>query len=106
MANSISGVGGSSSAAQVDILQTSRASKQGVQGATQSVSDPASSAQTGDATVLSNLGNLIANAAKLAGTQGAIRPEVVASFKAQLSAGTYHPDPDAVATSVAAALKT
>lgn len=105
MANSIPGIGGSSASQQVDIVETSRASKQSVQGTSQSASDPASSPQASDSTSLSNLGNFIATAAKLAGAQSSIRPEVVASLKAQIAAGTYHPDPDEVAARVAAALK-
>ncbi len=105
MANSIPGIGGSSASQQVDIVETSRASKQSVQSTSQSASDPASSTPVSDATSLSNLGNFIATAAKLAGAQSSIRPEVVASFKAQIAAGTYHPDPDEVAASVAAALR-
>jgi flagellar biosynthesis anti-sigma factor FlgM len=105
MANSIPGIGGSSASQQVDIVETSRASKQSVQGTSQSASEPASSPQSSDSTSLSNLGNFIATAAKLAGAQSSIRPEVVASLKAQIAAGTYHPEPDEVAASVAVALR-
>jgi len=105
MANSIPGIGGSSPGPQIDLLETSRASKQGVQGASSSASDRAPSTPVSDATELSNLGNFIARAAKLAGAQGSIRPEVVAALKAQIAAGTYRPDPDEVASRVAAALK-
>lgn len=104
MANSIPGVGGSSSSPQVDILGTSRASTQSVQPTAQSASNSAS-VQLSDATNLSSLGNFIATAVQLAATQSSIRPEVVASLKAQIAAGTYSPDPDEVAASVAAALK-
>jgi hypothetical protein len=105
MANLIPGIGGSSSSQQVDLVETSRAAKQGVQGAAQSVEDPASPASVGDATSLSNLGSFIATAAKRAGGHTSIRPEIVASLKAQIAAGIYHPDPDEVAARVAAALK-
>src|SRR5271156_3807119 len=103
MANSIQGIGGSSSSQQVDLLETSRAAQQNVQTTPQSASDPAS--PTGEAASLSNLGSFIATAVKLAGTQSSIRPDKVASLKAQITAGTYQPDPDAVAARVAAALK-
>ena len=105
MANSIPGIGGSSSSQQVDLVETSRAAKQGFQGATQSADDPASPARVGDSTSLSNLGGFIATAVKRAGVQTSIRPELVASLKAQIAAGTYHPDPDEVAARVVAALK-
>jgi anti-sigma28 factor (negative regulator of flagellin synthesis) len=105
MANSIPGVSGSASSAQVDIVETSRASKQEVQGATQSAAEPASSLLAGDATVLSNLGTFIATAARTASLRSSIRPDLVASLKAQLAAGTYHPDPDEVAARVVAAIK-
>ena len=105
MANSIPGIGGSSASRQVDIVETSRASKQGVAGTSQSASDRAASPPASDTTDLSNLGNFIADAAKAASAQSSIRPELVASLKAQIAAGTYRPDPDEVAARVAAALK-
>ena len=105
MANSIPGIGGSSSSTQVDVAETSRASKEQVQDSSSGRADLASSIQAGDTTSLSNLGNLIARSARLAGAQRSIRPELVASLKAQIAAGTYHPDPDEVAARVAAALK-
>jgi flagellar biosynthesis anti-sigma factor FlgM len=105
MANSIPGIGGSSSSQQVDIGETSRASKQSVQGASQNSGDLASPVQVGDTTSLSNLGNFIATAVRRAGGQSSIRPEVVASLKAEIAAGTYHPDPNEVAASVAASLR-
>jgi flagellar biosynthesis anti-sigma factor FlgM len=105
MANSIPGIGGSSSSAQVDLLETSRAAQQSVQSTPQSASDPASPASVGEATSLSILGSFIATVAKLAGSQSSIRPDKVASLKAQITAGTYRPDPDAVAARVAAAFK-
>jgi flagellar biosynthesis anti-sigma factor FlgM len=104
MANSITGIGGPIGP-QVDLLETSRASKQSVQGGPQTVSDAVAPAQAGDATDLSNLGNLIATAAKRASGQSSIRSDVVAALKAQIAAGTYHPDPNEVAARVAAALK-
>ena len=105
MANSIPGIGGSSSSSQVDLLETSSASKPGVQVASSSTGELASPQQANDATDLSNLGKFIATAVKSAGARSSIRPDVVASFKAQLAAGTYHPDPNEVAARVAAALK-
>jgi flagellar biosynthesis anti-sigma factor FlgM len=105
MANSIPGIGGSSSSAQVDLLETSRAAQQGVQNTPLSASDPAAPVPAGDAASLSSLGSFIATVAKLAGSQSSIRPDKVAFLKAQISSGTYQPDPDAVAARVAAALK-
>ena len=105
MANSIPGIGGSSSSQQVDVLETSRATKRNVQDVAQGANDPASTSEASDATSLSNLGSFIATAARRAGAQGSVRPEVVASLKAQIAAGTYHPDPDEVASRVAVALR-
>ncbi len=105
MANSIAGIGGSSSSQPVDIAETSRAAKQGVQESSTNPNDPVASTPGGDATELSNLGSFIATAAKLAGAQGSIRPAVVAALKGQIAAGAYRPDLDQVAARVAAALK-
>lgn len=105
MANSIPGIGGSSSSQQVDVSETSRATKRSVQDAAQIANDPAPPGQASDATSLSNLGSFIATAARRAGGQGSVRPEVVASLRAQIAAGTYQPDPDEVASRVAVALR-
>jgi anti-sigma28 factor (negative regulator of flagellin synthesis) len=105
MANSITGVGSASSGAQAELIQTSRTSQQGVQNASQSAEVASLPSQVTDATDLSNLGNLIATAAKRAGGQSSIRSGLVASLKAQISAGTYNPDPNQVAARVAAAIK-
>jgi|SRR5580698_3372352 negative regulator of flagellin synthesis FlgM len=104
MANSITGVGSSSSAGQAELIQTSRTSAQSIQNASQSEVAAAPTEVT-DATDLSNLGNLIATAAKRAGTQPSIRSGLVASLKAQIAAGTYNPDLNQVAARVAAAIK-
>jgi anti-sigma28 factor (negative regulator of flagellin synthesis) len=53
---------------------------------------------------LSALGNFIGTAAKAAMAQNSFRADLVASLKAQIAAGTYHPDPDEVAARVAAAI--
>lgn len=106
MANSIPGVGGASSAQQIEPAETSQASKQSLQSGSRNASDTAPSQQVSDATNLSKLGNIIASAAKAAGSQSSIRSGLVASLKAQIAAGTYHPDPDEVAARVAAALGT
>lgn len=105
MANSIAGIGGSSASQQVDIVETSRASKKGVHGASTNANDQASSTPSNDATNLSSLGSFIATVAKLAGPQGSIRPEVVAALKERIAAGTYRPDPDEVAARIEDALK-
>ena len=105
MATSILGVGGSPSSQQSGTVETPRASTRGVQGASQTASNTVSSLQASDTTDLSDLGSFIATAAKQAGAQSSIRPDVVASLKAQLAAGTYHPDLDEVAARVAAAIK-
>lgn len=105
MANSIPGIGGSSPSPQVDIVETSRASKQGIGGSPQSAGDSATSRPASDTTDLSKLGSFIAGVAKAANSQSSIRPGLVASLKAQIASGTYHPDPDEVAARVAAAIK-
>jgi anti-sigma28 factor (negative regulator of flagellin synthesis) len=105
MANSITGVGSSSPGGQAELIQTSRTSQQGVQNASPSVDVAAPPAQVGDATDLSNLGNLIATAAMRAGAQPSIRSGLVASLNAQIAAGTYNPDLNHVAARVAAAIK-
>jgi flagellar biosynthesis anti-sigma factor FlgM len=104
MANSITGIG-AAAAGQTDLLQTSQASQQTVQGPSPSASDPAPTTQVSDATNLSSLGNFIATAAKRASGQSSMRSDLVASLKAQIASGTYHPDPNAVAARIAAALK-
>ena len=105
MANSIPGIGGSSASQPVEITDASRASKKDVQGGLPSAGDLTSSPQASDTIDLSNLGSFIATAAKQAGAHSSIRPELVASLKAQIAAGNYHPDPDEVASRVAAAIK-
>jgi flagellar biosynthesis anti-sigma factor FlgM len=104
MANSITGIGGSSSSPQVDLLSTSVATKQAALGGSQVSNENTSPTVENDATSLSSLGSFIAKVSALAAGQSSIRPEVVASIKAQITAGTYRPDPDKVAARVAAAL--
>jgi len=58
-----------------------------------------------DTTNLSTLGDAVSTAARSAAAQSSFRPELVASLKSRIAAGTYKPDPIAVANSVAAALK-
>jgi negative regulator of flagellin synthesis FlgM len=101
MANSITSIGGSSPNNQVDLLETTRATQQSVQG---TQSSTAIAPQAGDATNLSSLGNLIATAVKHASGQSSMRSDLVASLKAQIAAGTYNPDPNEVAARVAAAI--
>jgi flagellar biosynthesis anti-sigma factor FlgM len=104
MANSITGIGGAA-AGQTDLLQTSQATQQTVQGQSPSANDPLATTQISDATSLSSLGSFIATAAKRASGQSSTRSDLVASLRAQIASGTYHPDPNAVAARVAAALK-
>ncbi len=105
MANSISGIGGSTSSPQVDLLGTSAAIRQAGVGGPQGASEITSPAVEGDATSLSNLGSFMSRASALAAGQSSIRPDVVASLKSQIAAGTYKPDPNEVAARIAAALK-
>jgi flagellar biosynthesis anti-sigma factor FlgM len=105
MANSIPGIGGSSPSNQVDIVETSPASKQDIAGSPQSAGDSAASQPATDTTDLSSLGSFIAGAAKAANAQSSIRTGLVASLKAQIASGTYRPDPNEVAARVAAALR-
>ncbi len=105
MANSISGIGGSAPSPQIDLLGTSAAAKQTVLGGSQGAGEITSPTSEGEATSLSSLGSFIARASALASSQSSIRPEVVASLKSQIAAGTYKPDPDEVAARIAAALK-
>jgi flagellar biosynthesis anti-sigma factor FlgM len=105
MANSIVSVGGTSPNTQTDILEVSRAPQQGVQSSSQSSNDAVAPSEVGDATELSGLGNFIATAAKRASGQSSMRSDLVASLKAQIAAGTYHPDPNEVAARVAAAIR-
>jgi negative regulator of flagellin synthesis FlgM len=102
MANTITSIGGPSSSNEVDLLETTRASQQSVQGTQSSTAEI--SLQASDATNLSSLGNLIATAAKRASGQSSMRSDLVASLKAQIAAGTYNPDPNEVAARVAAAI--
>lgn len=104
MANSIAGVGGASPSPQTDILEVSRAPQNSVQGSPRSTS-AAEPPKINDATELSSLGNFIATAAKRASGQSSMRSDLVASLKAQIAAGAYHPDPNEVAARVAAAIK-
>jgi flagellar biosynthesis anti-sigma factor FlgM len=104
MASSITGIGGAA-AGQTDLLQTPQAFQQTVQGQSPSANDPVAATQISDATNLSSLGSFIATAAKRASGQSSMRSDLVASLKAQIASGAYHPDPNAVAARVAAALK-
>jgi len=104
MANSILGIINNASSQKADATKTSGAGKTLAQNALQADEQPPLS-QIHDAPELSDLGALVATVAKRAGTQGSIRSDLVASLRAQISAGTYNPDPDEVAASVAAAMR-
>ena len=58
-----------------------------------------------DATDLSSLGDFVKSVVLAAQAQNSVRPDLVASLKSQIATGTYHPEPDAVAAQVAAALR-
>ena len=104
MANSIVVIGNASSSQPIDLAEASRASKQNAQGLSQKVSDASSEPSPSVATDLSDLGNFITSTAKEASSQSSIRTELVSSLKAQIATGTYRPDPNEVATRVAAAI--
>lgn len=105
MANSVTSIGGTAANPPTDAVESARGSGQAVQNASQNAAvDDTSQQQTADATDLSTLAAFIANAAKAASSQSSIRTDLVASLKAQIAAGTYHPDPDEVAAVVAAAI--
>ena len=103
MANPIQGVGGALPAPQIENAGASQASRQSVSASPQAA-DVAPQQQAGDGADLSALGNFIGTAAKAAMAQNSFRADLVASLKAQIAAGTYHPDPDEVAARVAAAI--
>ncbi len=101
MANPVQGVGGALSAPQIENAGASRQSA----GAPSQAADVALQQQPGDRADLSALGKLIGTAAKAAIAQNSFRADLVASLKAQIAAGAYHPDPDEVAARVAAAIR-
>jgi flagellar biosynthesis anti-sigma factor FlgM len=104
MANPVQGVGGALSAPQIENAGASQASRQSA-GAPSQAADVALQQQPGDRADLSALGKLIGTAAKAAIAQNSFRTDLVASLKAQIAAGAYHPDPDEVAARVAAAIR-
>jgi flagellar biosynthesis anti-sigma factor FlgM len=58
-----------------------------------------------DAASLSPLGGALGSATRAAASLGSFRPELVAAIKSKIAAGSYKPDPNAVASRVALALK-
>lgn len=62
-------------------------------------------APASDAANLSPLGDVLGAAAHAGASLKSFRPELVAAIKSKIAAGAYNPDPNAVAGSVARALK-
>jgi flagellar biosynthesis anti-sigma factor FlgM len=104
MANTITGIAPSASQ-QTDPVEISGASKPDATTTAQAADSSTSASQASDATELSNVATIIA-ASRQAAAQPAIRSQLVASLRAQIASGTYHPDPNDVAARVAEAIGT
>jgi|SRR5689334_9691227 hypothetical protein len=105
MATSIQGLNGALPDLQIDLASASKVSgSQAPADATQaaSVAPPATAAN--DATDLSALSAILANAVASASAQSPVRPPVVATIKAQIAAGMYGPNLSSVATEIIRAL--
>jgi len=105
MASSIQGLNGALPDQQIDLASASKiSSTQASADATQAAPTPSPSASASDATDLSALSAILANAIAAASAQSRIRPPIISQIKAQIAAGMYGPDLSSVAEAIVRAL--
>jgi flagellar biosynthesis anti-sigma factor FlgM len=104
MSNPILNIAGLAGALGPEAITTSQTA-----GARNAASGPAAAESTArpqaDSTSVSSLGGALGAAAAKASASSNIRTDLVASLRAQITSGMYHPDPSAVAAKVAGALR-
>jgi flagellar biosynthesis anti-sigma factor FlgM len=104
MVSSIQGPNGALPDQQIDLVSASKISgAEAPTGAAQAPT-PASPPAANDATDLSSLSAILANAVAAASAQSPIRPPIVSAIKAQIAAGMYGPDLSSVAEAIVRAL--
>ena len=105
MASTIQGLNVALPDQQIDLVSASKISGTGAPtSATQVAPTPAPTQGANDATDLSALSAILANAVATASAESPIRPPVIASIKAQIAAGMYGPDLSSVADAIVRAL--
>jgi hypothetical protein len=105
MASSIQGLNGALPDQQIDLVSASKISgTEAPSSAAQVAPIPASPPAANDATDLSTLSGILANAVAAASAQSPIRPPIVSAIKAQIAAGMYGPDLSSVAEAIVRAL--
>jgi hypothetical protein len=105
MASSIQGLNGALPDQQIDLVSASKISgTEAPTNATQLAPTPVPTQEANDATDLSALSAILANAVAAASAQSPIRPPVVSAIKAQIAAGMYGPNLSSVAEAIVKAL--
>jgi hypothetical protein len=105
MASSIQGLNGALPDQQIDLVSASKISgTQAPADATQVAPTPPPLQEVNDATDLSALSAVLANAIATASAQSSIRPPVISAIKAQIAAGMYGPNLSNVADAIVRAL--
>lgn len=105
MASLIQGLNGALPDQQIDLVSASKVSGSQAPGdATQVAPTPPPPQAANDATDLSALSAILANAVATASARSSIRPPLIDSIKAQIAAGMYGPDLSSVAQAIMRAL--
>jgi flagellar biosynthesis anti-sigma factor FlgM len=105
MASSIQSLNGALPDQQIDLVSASKISgAQAPADATQVAPTPPAAQAVNDATDLSSLSAILASAVAAACAESPVRPPVVATIRAQISAGMYGPDLSRVADAIVRAL--
>jgi hypothetical protein len=105
MASSIQGLNGALPDPQIDLVSASKISgNQAAADATQVAPAPLPSQGANDATDLSALSAILANAIAAASAASPIRPPVISAIKAEIAAGMYGPDLSSIAGAIIRAL--
>jgi len=105
MASTIQGLNGALPDQQIDLVSASKISGTPAPAdATQVAPTPPPAQAVNDATDLSALSTILANAIATASAESPIRPPVVSAIKAQIAAGMYGPNLSSVADAIMRAL--
>lgn len=105
MASTIQGLNGALPDQQIDLVSASKISGTPAPAdATQVAPTPPPAQAVNDATDLSALSAILANAIATASAESPIRPPVISAIKAQIAAGMYGPNLSSVADAIVRAL--
>jgi len=105
MASTIQGLNGALPDQQIDLASASKiATTSAPVDAAQAAPTPPPTVAGNDATDLSALSAILANAIATASAESPIRPPVVSAIKAQIAAGMYGPNLSSVADAIMRAL--